>query len=252
MEPEGRIFSEKEAGAILKRAAELSGAAGPGPCGASLAEMERIAAEIGISPEHVRTAAAELSEARGSRPGGVVDLERVVRGELSDEAWETIVGELRRTFGDPGTVSQVGSAREWVLRQDGQSVNASVVSRHGRTRIQLLANHTSGVLPAWILWGTLSFLGLIIGAAGGAGAGGPDQALFNALIAGAASGTTYLGIRLAAGRWYQGQRRKLSGLLDRLSGRIIAEVPASEEPLALPAAEAEPVEQRLGRFSNRT
>src|SRR5687768_3068307 len=152
MEPEGPIFNEKQAGAILRRAAELSSASSTGGSsgGTTLADMERIAAEIGIDAAHVRAAAAELTRSPAGNTAGIIDLERVVPGELSDEAWEAVVADLRRTFSNPGTTSQVGLAREWSLKGEMGHLHASLVSRQGHTRIQILENHSSALGLSWV------------------------------------------------------------------------------------------------------
>jgi hypothetical protein len=91
-EPGGPLYSEKQAGAILRRAVERSAAAGAeGSSGISLAEMERIAAEIGIDPQHVRAAAADVSGGSTTGTPGVIDLEQIVPAEL-----EGVIGLIRQ------------------------------------------------------------------------------------------------------------------------------------------------------------
>ena len=57
-----RRYSEKEAGTILRKAAEMQRAepTATDPSGFSLAELEEVAREAGIDPAVVRSAAAEL------------------------------------------------------------------------------------------------------------------------------------------------------------------------------------------------
>lgn len=168
-EPGGPLYSEKQAGAILRRAVERSAAAGTeGSSGISLAEMERIAAELGIDPQHVRAAAADVSGRSTTGTPGVIDLEQIVPAELSEEAWDSILAELRRIFGDAGTTSAVGRARDWDLRQDHTNVHASLVSRNGSTKVHLMENHSTAASIAWVLWTIFSLLGAFLAVLGGA------------------------------------------------------------------------------------
>lgn len=81
---EDRRYSDKEVEALLARAVELSrpteGSA-PRQSGTSLSELERIAAEAGLSPEALRRAAAELDSLRPASPSA---FRRVVGAEKLD------------------------------------------------------------------------------------------------------------------------------------------------------------------------
>ncbi|MFN3651056.1 MAG: hypothetical protein ACK47B_15890 [Armatimonadota bacterium] len=234
----GPIYDEKQAGAILKRAVERSAAAGAErSSGISLAEMERIAAEIGIDPRHVRAAAAEVAGRSAAGTAGVIDLEQVVPAELTEEAWDSILAELRRLFGDAGTASAVGRAREWDLRQDTINVHASVVSRGGSTRVHLLENHSTALSLAWLIWLIVSLIAAGLAALGGASTGGLDQALINALLTGGVSGAAYLGIRASAQRWQRRQQERMEGLLQRVAGLIRQHQPGAAD--LTPTAEAQ-------------
>jgi hypothetical protein len=244
-EPGDPLYSEKQVGAILRRAVERSVAAGAeGSSGISLAEMERIAAEIGIDPQHVRAAAVDVSGRSTTGTSGVIDLEQIVPAELTEEAWDSILAELRRIFGDAGITSAVGRAREWDLRQETANIHASLVSRNGSTRVHLMENHSTAVSLAWGLWTTFSLLAVFLAVVGGAKAGGLDQALINSLITGGVSGAAFMGIRVSAQRWHRRQQERMEGLLQRVTGLIRQHKPAAAlapevEAPALP--EARPV-----------
>ncbi len=146
-----RVYTDKEISAVLKRAAELQRTQGPGATsGLSLDELEQIAADVGIDPEFVKTAALELEEGRTDETsyhvlGGPtsIDLERVVEGEMTDEKWEEAVGEIRRVFEAAGDVGQLGSTREWILRdQTGERVHVTVAPQGKNTRIRLFYRMT--------------------------------------------------------------------------------------------------------------
>jgi hypothetical protein len=85
----------------------------------TLAELQDIGREVGISPEAVDRAARSL-EVRPlgnirSFLGLPIGVERSVALErrLSEEEWERLVVEMREVFGARGAVSANGSFRQW-------------------------------------------------------------------------------------------------------------------------------------------
>ena len=116
-------FNEDQAAAIFARAAEaeVSGrqpASGAG--GMTLAELQEIGKEAGLSPEAVAQAAASLRSAGTPAPAPTflrvpIGVARTVALErpLSDEEWGGLVAELRATFNADGRVRSDGSFREW-------------------------------------------------------------------------------------------------------------------------------------------
>lgn len=116
-------FNEDEAAAIFARAAEVetSGrqpASGPG--GMTLAELQEIGKEAGLSPEAVAQAAVSLRRAGTPVPaprflGIPIGVARTVALDrpLSDEEWGGLVAELRATFNTGGNVRSDGNFREW-------------------------------------------------------------------------------------------------------------------------------------------
>lgn len=86
----------------------------------TLAELERIGKEAGITPEYIARAAAALDRTAPTPPpatylGFPVSVARTVDlpGPLSDEAWERLVADLRETFQATGEVRRDGSLRQW-------------------------------------------------------------------------------------------------------------------------------------------
>jgi|GEM_PF-2818506 len=162
-----RRYSDKEVGEILKIAAEMqAGLAGAGTAeGVTLEELKRVAAEVGMDPENVELAAREI---RSNPPDGSRNsllLERTLRGELTEEAWEDLVTELRRYTGKRGRTEQNGNAREWVGHLGIGSVMLSVTNQRGKTRLKLLGDGseiaaTTGVIGFGI--GMFSSLGPLI------------------------------------------------------------------------------------------
>ena len=173
--PRARRYDEAEVSLILQKAAEMQmrtheradGTAGAR--GMSLAELESIAAEAGLSPEHVRRAATQLatpprrslSQALLGAPVRV-SVEREVEGELPASALEQVANVLRRHAGSarPGQLSVVGRTLMWTLDKAADSVSVSVSPHRGRTIIQVdhrlvdfatgtfVASGTGGVLAS--------------------------------------------------------------------------------------------------------
>lgn len=117
-----RRYDEDEVARILELATETRSAApvraDPGR-GMTLAELQEIAEEVGISGDLVARAAARLDAGapagRGGPLGVPVRVWRTVElpRPLTDSEWERLVVRLRRVFGARGSVESVGSLREW-------------------------------------------------------------------------------------------------------------------------------------------
>lgn len=117
-----RRYTEEEVAQIIQRAAEnqQSPKRQLAPAeGLTLAELQEIGREVGISPELVRDAATSLQAPvqRGSRrwlglPIGVsrtIELDR----KLSESEWERLVVDLRETFDARGSVRAEGNFKQW-------------------------------------------------------------------------------------------------------------------------------------------
>lgn len=123
-------YTEEEARAIFKRAAERHDEARRAEessrAGLTLKELQRIGAEAGIDPEHV-AAATTTDLTRSAAPNrqstflGIptsYQASHTIPVDISDEAWETIVPELRRIFRKDGTPGQFGRVRTWKIPYD--------------------------------------------------------------------------------------------------------------------------------------
>ena len=96
-------YDEKQIRALIERAAELQAQenASDGP-GLSLAELEEVARASGIDPKYIRAAAAErgrMGTVRSTKPSAThIYAERIVDGELDEDAWGDVVAELRHRY----------------------------------------------------------------------------------------------------------------------------------------------------------
>lgn len=244
-----RRFSEEEVALIIKRAAELQQTeeAEKEPSSAlSLSEIEQIAREAGIEPTLVRRAALGLDNPLPTnRPSAWLGaptrlvFEKVVDGEIPVEEFETIIAEVRRTFGDNGLPSIIGRSLAWSSgaggrrRGSGRHVDVSVVVRGGTTtiRVEEEYRHLAGGL-----------FGGIVGGGGGGSTGGViagsmaafhsaplTVAIWVAVVGGfyTLARTIYVGI---VGRL----ERQLKGLTDRLEEMVTtaARTPQQIAPVA--------------------
>jgi hypothetical protein len=190
-----RVYHADEVNAIVRKAAELE-ATNPTSSGAmTIGGVEALAAEVGIKPDLVRSAAGSLSR-RTSGGAGFVPLrpqpdsviaggptrlhyERVIEGELLEADFPVVLDEIRRAMGSAGTVSQIGQSFTWTPTRTDTSrlLEITVTVRGGRTRLTVQEN-----------LGRL--LGVVYGAIGG-GVGGGGFGLISGIVGGAL-GATYL------------------------------------------------------------
>lgn len=117
-----RQYNDEEVAAIFERAAETEHTALPVSHegkGLTLAALQDIGREVGISPESISLAARSLDQA--GRPasrkfmGLPIGVGRTVEFDrpLSDSDWEGLVADLRTTFDARGTVRYDGPFRQW-------------------------------------------------------------------------------------------------------------------------------------------
>jgi hypothetical protein len=118
-----RRYDDAEAAAIFRAAAEGPALSGPAAAGAArgltLAELQAIGGEVGISADAVARAALALDVQRaGSHAtllGFPIGVSRVVElpRRLTDEEWERLVVRFREVFDARGSMRADGTLREW-------------------------------------------------------------------------------------------------------------------------------------------
>lgn len=249
-------FTEAQARAIFEEAARRQAARQTADApGLTLAELQAVAREAGLDPDLVAAAAAHIAieppEPAKRYPfwdlPDELRVERVIPGEVPDALWETMVAELRRTFGQAGRAGQVGRVREWateVASSSGSNLHApvrvEVRPEDGQTRIVLSQSMKAyrdasyGVSGSFLAMGLLLFPILILTAR-------PDNLgaalLFCALltVGGVAGG---LAIRHAARKRFRSQTDTFETLLDRLD-LLALRLPRTETPAAPEAASSE-------------
>ena len=231
-----RRFNDEEVALIIKRAAELQQTeqvAQDATSSLSLKEVEDIAKEAGIDPALIRRAATTLDQRNEvNRPSPWIGAptrivyERVVDGEITPDAYEPIVDEIRRTFGENGVPSVLGRTLAWTSTQTGgrrnsrgRQIDVSVMSRGGVTtiRVEEELRNTAGAL----------FGGLVGGGGGGTtgisigiGMGALHSAPLAALIWVTVAGGFYTLARTIFGRLCEKREKQLGDLTERLQSLV--------------------------------
>jgi serine/threonine protein kinase len=152
-----RRYLPEEIDEIVKRASELE-VSTPTESGAmTIGGVERLAADVGIPVEHVRSAVASMTP----RPSGLATpleppkvnkflnaptrllYERIIDGELDQRDFPVVVEEIRRVMENVGQVSQLGQSFSWSMVRSGsprRDLEVSVNVRSGKTRITVHEN----------------------------------------------------------------------------------------------------------------
>ena len=222
-----RRYSEKEAGEILRRAAEMQRAepSAADPSGFSLSELEDVAREAGIDPAVVRRAASQLdlpaSENIGSALAGSplsIRLEIELPGEYPVDRFDALVPAIQDASPWQGHAGVVGKTLTWSARADSNtsSLQVLVSSADGRTliRVEERLGGLVGALFGGIIGGGGAGIGVGLGAGLGAAVGSTLFAVgFPILMLGG----SYALARTIYAAHVKKERSRLQGLLDRLA-----------------------------------
>lgn len=250
----GPRWAEAEVSLILKRALELQQEEQRQPTnaltradGASLADLEEMAREVGIEPALVRRAAAEL-EARPraqkvSRftggPSRIV-FSRVLHGEVPEAAIEALIDVVQETLGEHGQPSMIGRTFNWTsLNASGRhasrrrQISISVVARDGVTTIRIEERLTPGSIFGPML-GVIG--GNSIPVSAGIGIGALHSPLLAVLMWLFVFTSAYGGAR----RLYARSVRKRTAELQAVLARIVEHLQAALDGAAL----TEPAQRR--------
>lgn len=118
---DARRYDEEQVAEILRRATEAEEAAPQiaAGTGLTLAQIQEVGGEVGISPARIERAALSLG-LPGASPaerflGATRSVSRTIPLDrpLSDDEWMRLVVILRETFGARGTVESIGPLRTW-------------------------------------------------------------------------------------------------------------------------------------------
>lgn len=222
-----RRYSEKEAGRILRTAAEMQRAepSAADPFGFSLAELEEVAREAGIDPAVVRRAASQLDVSRSASLGSAlaggplsIRLETELPGEYPAERFDALVPLIQNASPWQGHAGVVGKSLTWSARADSNtsSLQVLVVAAEGRTliRAEERLGGFVGALFGGVVAGGGVGAGVGIGAGVGAALGSPLFIFgFPLLIIGG----TYYASRAFYAAHVKRERGRLQTLVDQLA-----------------------------------
>jgi hypothetical protein len=215
-----RRFNEAEVAAIFERATEAQQTGQrelPSGDGLTLAEVQEIGREVGISPELVVQAVKAIDQV--GRPtsrtflgltigvGRTIELDR----KLSDDDWERLVVDLRETFDARGTVRRDGSLRQWT-NGNLQALLEPTETGH-RIRLRTVKGDARNMMVGGIAMVT-GAAGAVIAATLRTG----DPARLSALAVAAAIGIGMYGIAALRLRpWAQLRERQMEEIAGRLT-----------------------------------
>jgi len=219
-----RQFSDDEAAAIFARAseAEQSGlpAAGGGK-GLTLAALQEIGREAGISPESIALAARSM-EAVG-RPasqrflGLTIGVGRTVEFDrpISDAEWEGLVADLRTTFQARGVVRYDGPFRQWT--NGNLQVLLEPTPTGHRLRLQTVKGDSKRLMAAGgAVLGMATAMAITTGLAGSLGHGGTASGIGVMVLMGA---SVFAAGWLRVSGWARQREAQFEEILRRLAAR---------------------------------
>ncbi len=230
----------------MKRASEIEATTPTAGGTMTIGGVEALAAEVGIAPDVVRSAAesvaasvpvaaaprAPIASPRYNRLlGGSTRLiyERVIEGEVTEADFPVMVDEIRRLTGNVGQAGALGRSLSWSISHGGgarRDLEVVVSARRGLTRIVVQENF-------------VPLIGAVYGPIGG-GMGGGGMGLISAIVAASGHpalmavlfpvwlGITYTTARTTFHRQFTRRERELVTLADELAALardLIAERP---------------------------
>ncbi len=140
--PEPR-YTDRDMALILKRAATLQSQDDEPKH--SLGDIASIAGEVGIPPELITRAAAELASGSSHSPllGQPTSYyaATTVPGSLPRAAHADLVALVRRTVGDPGRVTTLGEGFEWQRDTGYSTLTVAISERGGGTTVRVEGEH---------------------------------------------------------------------------------------------------------------
>ncbi len=214
-----RRFNEEEVAAILKDAAEAQYSGDrllPSSGGLTLAELQSIGREVGISPEMIQKSAQRFNPAQQPTrtllglPLGVAQTVEFDR-KLTDQEWERIVADLRETFEAPGIVRQQGSLRQWTNGNLQALLEPTATGQ--RLRMRTVKGNAPGLIGGGIA--VFSVGTALLGTALATGAAG-DMGLMMSILTTMTGGAGMFGAgAVGLPRWARRRQQQMDQIAER-------------------------------------
>lgn len=203
---------------------QAAGRSGGALEGVSEEELRAAATELGIASEVLDEILEEADRTALQEPAGLwggpfsLESEAIFEGNLTDEAWEETVAELRQLFGETGTVEQRGNTREWAGTGGGMDANTVTLTQSGNSvRVRLQSRFSEGPILGYLIG---SFLAVIGGAILG-------KLLASALMGLGAVALIFGGIvaltRVLSARSVRRRRDRMQSITSRLQRRLASQ-----------------------------
>ena len=217
-----RRYDEAEVAAIFQRAAEApppgaSVGTGDAARGLTLAELQEIGRDVGISAGAIAQAARTMDLVGPSTsrtflglPIGVSHTVYLDR-RLSDEVWERLVVDLRETFDARGRVTSQGSLRQWT-NGNLQALLEPTAAGH-RIRLRTLKRDAISMLAGGLAMVGFSVVSLIASAA--TSAAGEAGIVMNMGLLGFAGAGMFTVSAFRLPRWARTRRRQMEAVAAR-------------------------------------
>jgi hypothetical protein len=220
-----RQYNDDEVARIFERASEPERSGLPaaaGGKGLTLAALQDIGREVGISPEAISLAAQSLDHAglpASQRLLGLpIGVGRTVEFNrpLSEAEWEGLVADMRTTFAARGAVRYDGPFRQWT-NGNLQALLEPTPTGH-RLRLQTVHGGSRALMTSGgVVMGGAAVTFLVIAVTGGLGH--PGTAMNVGTLALAGAGMFVAGAARVSG-WARRRTAQIEGVIARLAGKV--------------------------------
>lgn len=226
MNPDRR-YSDDEVARIIERATEVQKSERsslPSAEGMTLAELQEIGREVGISADQIARAAAAIDRG-GASPtasprflGARIGVGRTVYFDrrLSDNEWHRLVVDLRETFDAKGTVREEGAFRQWT----NGNLQALLEPTETGERLRLRTLKGDARASMGIGATMLAMVPILLVVSAITGALGQPGAFELPLLLTAMGGFFYGSGRLRLPRWAATREQQMEGIAARLTASI--------------------------------
>ena len=227
-------YTDSQFALIMRKASELQERPGRVVAGQglSLAEIQAIAAEVGLDPAEVARAAAlvprtnEGALVRLSGGPSVYWLEYSTKGEVPREDLGKLVDAIRQGATHQGLVSEILGSLEWKNVGEVSQIHVAVVSRDGQTSVRIFAQSSALAVMIFLIPGLFGLIGIGIATA----VIGPTTIVGILPIVAAGLGGPFLIARAGWQATTSALRRRLQRLMGALSTAVEENVrPAGDD-----------------------